>query len=79
MTRLSNRDICNPSIEQIQAKCPHLHSTIYGAYHFSAGEVWDDIKELCDECGASLDSFAEVRRKLIQNQTARSKENSCEN
>jgi hypothetical protein len=23
--------------------------------HFSAGDVWDDIEEVCDDCGANLD------------------------
>jgi hypothetical protein len=23
--------------------------------HFSAGDVWDDIKEVCNDCGVSLD------------------------
>jgi hypothetical protein len=23
--------------------------------HFSAGDVWDDIEEVCDDCGAKLD------------------------
>jgi hypothetical protein len=22
---------------------------------FSAGDIWDDIKEVCNDCGASLD------------------------
>jgi hypothetical protein len=38
-----------------QAACPHEHTTHQGSMHFSAGEVWDDITEVCDDCGAKLD------------------------
>ncbi len=23
--------------------------------HFSAGDVWDDLTEVCNDCGANLD------------------------
>jgi hypothetical protein len=38
-----------------EAVCPHKRSSLQGAYHFSNGEVWDDIKEVCNDCGADLD------------------------
>ena len=38
-----------------QALCPHEHTTYQGSMHFSAGDVWDDIQEVCDDCGANLD------------------------
>jgi len=38
-----------------QAVCPHEHTTYQGSMHFSAGDVWDDIQEVCDDCGAKLD------------------------
>jgi len=37
------------------AQCPHEHTSYQGSMHFSAGDVWDDIKEVCNDCGASLD------------------------
>ena len=37
-----------------QAKCPHKHVSRSGGFHFSAGEVWDDIQEVCDDCGEKL-------------------------
>ena len=37
-----------------QAKCPHEHVSRNGGFHFSAGEVWDDIREVCDDCGEVL-------------------------
>ena len=39
----------------VQAHCSHDHTSYQGSMHFSAGDVWDDIQEVCNECGASLD------------------------
>jgi hypothetical protein len=41
-----------------QEKCPHQHKAYQGGFHFSAGDVWDDITEVCIDCGANLDSPA---------------------
>jgi hypothetical protein len=38
-----------------EATCPHMKSSLQGAYKFSNGEVWDDIKEICHDCGVDLD------------------------
>jgi len=40
-----------------QARCKHEHTSFQGGMHFSAGEVWDDIVEVCDDCGANLDKL----------------------
>ena len=45
---------CIPCIQRLQAHCPHLHTSFWGGFHFSHGEVWDDITEICDDCGAHL-------------------------
>ena len=45
---------CKPCIDRLQKKCPHLHTTTNGAWHFSQGEAWDDISEVCDDCGAEV-------------------------
>ena len=37
------------------ASCPHEHNSFRGGHHFSAGEVWDDIVEVCNDCGANLE------------------------
>ena len=37
-------------------ECPHEHTTTNGGFHFTAGEVWDDLAEVCDDCGANLDT-----------------------
>ena len=36
-------------------QCPHQHTSFQGGMHFSAGDVWDDITEVCNDCGANLD------------------------
>ena len=36
-------------------ECPHEHTSTLGSFHFTAGEVWDDLTEVCDDCGANLD------------------------
>ena len=42
----------NCCIKQI---CPHEHTSYQGSMRFTAGDVWDDIQEVCDDCGAHLD------------------------
>ena len=37
-----------------QAKCPHEHVSRMGGFHFSGGEIWDDIRDVCDDCGEDL-------------------------
>ena len=41
----------------LQEQCPHKHTSFNGGFHFSAGDVWDNIQEVCDDCGASLDNL----------------------
>ena len=48
-------DLQNFAILMQQALCPHDHTTYHGSMHFSAGDVWDDIQEVCDDCGAKMD------------------------
>ncbi len=36
-------------------KCPHEHVSQVGGFHFSASDVWDDIQDVCDDCGQILD------------------------
>ena len=38
-----------------QSRCPHDHASFHGGLRFFAGDVWDDIHEACDDCGASLE------------------------
>jgi hypothetical protein len=45
---------CIHCIEQYQARCPHLRISYTGQVHYSNGEVWDDIREICDDCGIDL-------------------------
>jgi hypothetical protein len=40
-----------------QAVCPHKHVSAQGGMHFSAGDVWDDIVQVCSDCGANLDQL----------------------
>jgi hypothetical protein len=39
-----------------QASCPHTHISTLGGLHFDEGCVWDDIRDVCIDCGAELDS-----------------------
>jgi len=48
-------DLQNFAILMQQALCPHDHATYHGSMHVNAGDVWDDIQEVCDDCGANLD------------------------
>jgi hypothetical protein len=40
-----------------QAVCPHEHTSYQGTIRLDAGDVWDDIHEVCDDCGANLDQL----------------------
>ena len=37
--------------------CFQQHTSFHGSLRFSAGEVWDDIHEVCCDCGAILDQL----------------------
>lgn len=37
-----------------QAKCQHEHVSRMGGFHFSGGDVWDDIQDICNDCGEVL-------------------------
>jgi len=39
-----------------QAECKHEHTSCRGGMHFSASDIWDDIEEVCDDCGGPLDN-----------------------
>lgn len=51
------RCLTNAYLHQ-QEQCPHRRTTTLtsGGYHYSAGGVWDDLKEavVCLDCGATL-------------------------
>ena len=38
-----------------QVQCKHEHTTFQGSMRFVAGDVDDDITEVCIDCGAILD------------------------
>ena len=38
-----------------QTQCPHQHTSYQGNMRFNACDVWDDITEVCDDCGAKLE------------------------
>jgi DnaJ-class molecular chaperone len=43
-------------IELLQhTPCPHQHTSLQGKIVFTEGDVWDDITEICHDCGAHLD------------------------
>ena len=38
-----------------QAQCQHTRTFFQGSFHYNGGDVWDDIQEVCIDCGADLD------------------------
>lgn len=57
---MSNQKItifCKACIERFQVQCPHLHTEMFGGFHFTAGEVWDDLTLVCLDCGVNLDEL----------------------
>jgi hypothetical protein len=69
MLRYPTPTFCLPCIERLQAQCPHLHTSTWGGFHYSAGEVWDDIHEVCDICGANLDELPLKSIPLLGDET----------
>ena len=49
---------CQACIVRLQTACPHLHSSFVGGWHFSGSDYWDDVTEICSDCGANLDELA---------------------
>jgi hypothetical protein len=37
-----------------QVKCRHEHVTTFGSFHLTGGEIWDDIRDICSDCGEVL-------------------------
>ena len=37
-----------------QAQCPHTRTYFRGGFHYNGNDFWDDIQEVCSDCGASL-------------------------
>jgi len=40
--------------ELSEIQCHHVNTSYRGGYHFSAGDVWDDIQEVCHSCNKVL-------------------------
>ena len=38
-----------------QAVCAHEHTSFHSNMHFSDGDTWDEIHEVCNDCGVNLD------------------------
>ena len=38
-----------------RAKCSHERTHFRGGFHYNGEDVWDDIQEVCSDCGANLD------------------------
>lgn len=49
---------CKPCIDRLQSECPHMHTTMTGGWHLVNGDVWDDLVEICLDCGINLDELA---------------------
>lgn len=43
---------CIPCIARFS--CPHLRTNSEGGLHYANGEVWDDFREVCLDCGVDL-------------------------
>jgi hypothetical protein len=68
MLRYPTPTICLPCIQRLQAQCPHIHTTTWGGWHFTGSEAWDDITEVCDDCGANLDQLPYPSDPLAEDQ-----------
>lgn len=58
MLKNSIPSLCLPCIQRFQAQCPHNHTSTWGGYYLDAGDVWDDVIQVCDDCGAILDDLS---------------------
>jgi hypothetical protein len=55
--------ICNLCIKAYQEQCKHEHTSFQGDFHFVGGEIWDDIMEICNDCGVNLDRYRRNHNK----------------
>ena len=37
-----------------ETSCPHTHISYHGNFRFTEAKPWDDLVEVCDDCGAVL-------------------------
>jgi hypothetical protein len=57
---MSNKFIptfCKGCVERNQAQCQHIHTEMFGGFHLTAGELWDDLRLVCRDCGSNLDEL----------------------
>src|SRR5665811_1337922 len=57
MIKLQIPSFCQPCIVRLQAACPHLHTSFIGGWHVGGGDYWENITEICIDCGANLDAL----------------------
>ncbi len=69
---------CIPCIEHLQAQCPHTQTSFWGGYHLTGGDVWDDITEICDDCGANLDELHCMEESFVEGEILPEEEPPCE-
>jgi hypothetical protein len=50
-------NLCKACIERNKAQCQHIHTEMFGGFHFTAGEIWDDLTLVCLDCGTNLDEL----------------------
>lgn len=50
--------------QETQHPCQHNHPCYFGSFHFTAGEVWDDIQLICTDCGQVLDNNPNITHPL---------------
>ena len=60
---------CKACIQRLQAACPHLHISTYGSFHYTEGEVWDDLVDICDDCGANLAELHSAQQEAADQET----------
>jgi hypothetical protein len=42
------------AVQLEEAKCKHPHISYQGNFRFTEDEPWDDLVEVCDDCGVTL-------------------------
>ncbi len=67
MYKLNIPPFCPPCLDRQQTHCLHVHTSFRGGFHFVAGVVWDDLIEVCDDCGANLDRLPSTPNSLPDN------------
>ena len=59
-------NFCRNCVEKHKVEFQHIHTKMFGGFHFTAGEVCDDLTLFCLDCGENLDELPFLEEITIE-------------